>query len=248
MKKLGFLLFAYFLLVFFSCPEDDFLDSELIVRPSYDFDIHAGKLYLANPSEFRTLSMDDPLMPTEVGTVPLENTIDEIFASSGFVLMKSDFSSFVLPLDLNGIPTGIEPTAFFLGCQPTAANDSLFFDIDNSLIDCLNRGTGIESTVFVIPKSNPLPPENRIRKIPVADPRDVANEGDLLFVADGLSGLKVFSIADLDDIQLLSHLSDFVATRVQVSENQLTVISESRLLVYDYSNPAALQLLAEMSF
>lgn len=248
MKKLSFLLIAYFLLVFFSCPEDDWLESGRIFRPSYDFDVHAGRLYIANPEEFRALSLDDPLNPVELAALPLENTIEAVFASSGFVVVKSDVTSLIFPLDQNGAPTETGITNFFAGCQPTAANETYFFDLDNPLNDCLNRGVRIESAVYIIPKSNPFPNESLVKKILLADPRDVAVEGDLLFIADGLSGLKVFSIADLENIQLLSQRSDVVANQLQVSENRLTVISENRFYVFDYSNPAALQLLAEMPF
>ncbi len=248
MKKLFFLLFAYFTFTQLSCPEIDETPWDWFSRLSYDFDIQDDKLYLANTRNIRSFELTDPIAPALTGAAFTENGVFQVEATPGYCAVTGNFTSLVFPLNVNGIPETPLETQLFDGCLPVVSHAGYFFSLENITAGCRNPSFAQGSMVRIIPVSNPLPEQTMIKTISLADPRDVAIQGDLLFIADGLSGLKVFSIADLDQIQLLSHRSDLIATRVQVGENRLTVVSENRVLVFDYSNPAALHLLAEMPF
>ncbi len=248
MKKLFFLLFAYFTLTQFRCKEIDLTPWDWFPRLSYDFDIQDGHLYLVNTHNIRSFELTNPLAPALTGAAFTENAVFQVRATPEFCAVIGNFTSLIFPLNANGVPERCLKTELFDGCLPVVFNAGYFFSLENIIAGCRNPSFAQGNMVRIIPMSNPLPAEAQIKTIALADPRDVATEGDLLFIADGLSGLKVFSIADLDNIQLLSHHSDLIATRVQVGENQLTVTSENRLIVFDYSNPTALQLLAEMPF
>ncbi|MFM9949342.1 MAG: hypothetical protein ACKV1O_15500 [Saprospiraceae bacterium] len=248
MKKLFLLLFAYFTFAQLSCPEIDETPWDWFPRLSYDFDIQGARLYLANTRSIRSFELTDPVAPALTGAAFTENGVFQVEATPGFSAVIGNFTSLVFPLNANGVPETPFETQLFDGCLPVVSNAGYFFSLENITAGCRNPSFAQGSMVRIIPISNPLPEAALIKTVSLADPRDVAIEGDLLFIADGLSGLKVFSIADLDHIQLLSHHSDLIATRVQVGENRLTVLSDTRLLVFDYSNPAALQLLAEMPF
>lgn len=248
MKKLFFLLFAYFTFTQFQCDEIDDTPWDWFPRLSYDFDIQDGHLYLANTRNIRSFELTDPLAPALTGAAFTENGVFQVQATPGFCAVVSNFTSQVFPLNANGVPEAFLETRLFDGCLPVVSNAGYFFSLENITAGCRNPSFAQGSMVRIIPISNPLPEEALIKVVSLADPRDVAIEGDLLFIADGLSGLKVFSIADLDNIQLLWHRSDLIATRVQVGENRLSVTSENRLFVFDYSTPTALQVLAEMPF
>lgn len=248
MKKLFFLLFAYFTFTQFQCDEIDDTPWDWFPRLSYNFDIQDDKLYLANTRSIRSFELTDPLAPALTGAAFTENGVFQVETAPGYSAVIGNFTSLVFPLNANGVPETPFETQLFDGCLPVVSYSGYFFSLENISAGCRNPSFAQGSMVRIIPISNQFPEQALIKTVSLADPRDVAIEGDLLFIADGLSGLKVFSIADLDHIQLLSHHSDLIATRVQVGENRLTVVSDTRLLVFDYSDPTELQLMAEMPF
>ncbi len=250
MKKLLFLLLASFLFGRFSCRDTERSPWDHFPRIAYDLALQNDKLYLANTLSVRAFDLTDPLTPALLGTAHRDDALHHLDVLPGWYIAGGSSSVEVGKLEGNGAPGNGRNTTLFDGCLSVVANETYIFALEDIVNGCRPPTFAQPTGVRIIPISDPLPEVNSplIKTISLADPKDLAVEGDLLFVADGLSGLKVFSIANTDDVQLLTHRSDLIANQVHVGENRLTVTGSDRLFVFDYSDPGNLQLLAEMPF
>lgn len=244
--KLSLLLLC-FTFTFLTCPDEEGTWTDWIFRLAYDFDISNGRLYTASTNQVKAFSLDDPAAPDLLGSEPMDRSLNRLFISDNLGIVNGNLNSGAFSINANGVPNTVhQDNGLFDGCSPIVANESHFFALINVITGCGGSVSNNGNVLRIVPKALPLPSEASVTDIQVADPQGLALAGDLLFVADGLSGLKIFSIADLQNIQLLAQRSDLVAQRVQVSEGLLSLVTNDRLMVFDYANVAQLQLLSEI--
>ena len=77
------------------------------------------------------------------------------------------------------------------------------------------------------------------------NPHGLGLDSNVLFVAEGEFGLKVFDVSDIYDIdnQLLSEIKDYHAFDVIPFNQVLIMIGEDGLYQFDYADPENLELL-----
>lgn len=107
-------------------------------------------------------------------------------------------------------------------------------DISNTGKQCQTEGT-----FAIIPEAN----YNTVAVDSVKTPEAISIESkdDLIFLADGSKGVKIFRISEKGSLTKLSSLTfPLIARKVKVSGNYLFVANESAgLRIFDISNPAA---------
>ncbi len=65
-------------------------------------------------------------------------------------------------------------------------------------------------------------------------PYGLGIKGDMLFVCDGESGLKVYDKTQIEELRLLDHFKDIVTFDVIPLENQLLMVGDDVLYQYRY--------------
>jgi hypothetical protein len=83
-----------------------------------------------------------------------------------------------------------------------------------------------------------------LRSYPMTSPMGLCTDGNLLFVCDGSSGVKVYNAKDPANLQLLTATGGGQAYDVIAANRRLLAVAADGLYQYDYSNPSNLRLLS----
>jgi hypothetical protein len=83
-----------------------------------------------------------------------------------------------------------------------------------------------------------------VRIYPMTKPQGLCKDGNLLFVCDGNTGVKVFDAQDPANLKQLTTSANSQAYDVIASNQRLLVVADKGLYQYDYSNPSSLKLLS----
>jgi len=108
-----------------------------------------------------------------------------------------------------------------------------------------NRCFGIEDQLDVVDISI-LESPWLIKSYPMEHPHGLAIDSNILFLCEGVHGLKVFDASDKKtlDQNLLSHLPNIPAYDVIAIDSHLILVGDNGIYQFDYSDPTDLQLLS----
>ena len=104
-----------------------------------------------------------------------------------------------------------------------------------------------DGTLTIISLGSPVLPQIVARKKLLGDPRDLVAQGDYLFVADGVAGLRIFDIEAPTKPKLLASMPTTDARDLAVQFPWLCIADGAGgLLTVDISNPRRPEFLAEV--
>ena len=130
-------------------------------------------------------------------------------------------------------------------CDPVVVQGDYAYVTLRSGSDC----GGIENELQVIDVSKKWMPVLK-RQFDMDDPHGLAVEGDLLFICDGDSGLKVFDNSDPLDCgdRLLYNFPGIQTSDLILNDGTAIMIAKDGVYQYDYSNPSDLQFTSIVYF
>lgn len=130
-------------------------------------------------------------------------------------------------------------------CDPVVVQGDYAYVTLRSGSDC----GGIENELQVIDVSKKWMPVLK-RQFDMDDPHGLAVEGDLLFICDGDSGLKVFDNSDPLDCgdRLLYNFPAIQTSDLILNDGTAIMIAKDGVYQYDYSNPSDLQFTSIVYF
>lgn len=130
-------------------------------------------------------------------------------------------------------------------CDPVVVQGDYAYVTLRSGSDC----GGIENELQVIDVSKKWMPVLK-RQFDMDDPHGLAVEGDLLFICDGDSGLKVFDNSDPLDCgdRLLYNFPAIQTSDLILNDGTAIMIAKDGAYQYDYSNPNDLQFTSIVYF
>ncbi|OIQ37480.1 MAG: hypothetical protein BM555_00725 [Crocinitomix sp. MedPE-SWsnd] len=108
---------------------------------------------------------------------------------------------------------------------------------------------GVENELQVIDVSKKWWPKLK-RQYDMSDPHGLAVEGDLLFICDGNSGLKVYDNSDPLDCgdNLLYNFPAIQTSDLILNNGTAIMIAEEGVYQYDYTNPSNLHMISLLYF
>lgn len=104
---------------------------------------------------------------------------------------------------------------------------------------------GFTNQLEVLDISNLRSPK-LVKEYPMTNPHGLGIDADLLFLCDGSDGLKMFTVEDKTDIQLLARHKNINALDVIPFNDVLMLIGEDGIFQYDYSDKENLTLLSHL--
>jgi hypothetical protein len=93
---------------------------------------------------------------------------------------------------------------------------------------------------------NNLTNSTLLKSYPMTNPHGLAKDGDLLFICDGKSGVKIYNAAFEDKIKLLKHIEFYDAYDVIVFNKIALIVGKDGLYQYSYANPANIKMLSKI--
>ncbi len=195
------------------------------------FSIVNNILYTVNNSMMHVFKLDAPAEPELVNTIYAGWNIETIYPFKDKLFLGSTGGMFMFDISHPYSPERLGVFTHANACDPVAANDSYAYVT-------LRGGNFCQSTVNqldVIDITNVMQPK-LVKTYNMTNPYGVAIDGNLVFICDGIDGLKVFDATDPSALKLIRHLKDMETYDVIAHNKKLLVVTKTALEQFEYSN------------
>lgn len=209
------------------------------------FTISGNHLYTVdyyNLTTFDIASIDNPVagISQNIGW-----DIETIFPYQDKLFVGSRTGMYIFDASNPDQPVQLSQFEHARSCDPVIAEENIaYVTLRSGSINC----DGFTNQLDVVNVSN-LEDPILMKSFSMQNPHGLGKDGDLLFIAEGEYGLKVFNAADPLTIgdNLLVHYNNIHAFDVIPLGEILLVTGEDGLCQYDYSDPENIVLLSKIS-
>ncbi len=192
------------------------------------FAVYEEYLYVVDHSTLNIFNIHDDSFE-KVGEVPVDGTLETIFASNGYLYLGAMDGMYIFSLEQRAEPSFLFRYAHIISCDPVFVQANRAFVTLSTGASC-NRGS---NALEIIDITDPYAPV-LIQNYPMLSPGGLSVDGNLLFLCEGSNGFKVYDISNEKDIQLLTHLTDFHSYDVIARNGTLIVTGEDGIFQYSY--------------
>jgi hypothetical protein len=194
---------------------------------------------ISEPHSLGIVNVTDAPNPSLVYTMPAGFDLETIYPFRNQLFLGSAEGVFMFDLSNPAQPLRTGTFSHGRACDPVIADG-------NYAYVTLHAGTscgGASNELDVLNVQDPSAAQT-VRNYPMTSPQGLSKDGNLLFVCDGTSGVKVFDAQDPANLRQLTTSGDSRAYDVIASGQRLLVVADKGLYQYDYSNPSSLKLLS----
>ncbi len=208
------------------------------------FTITSDYLYtvdMYNLTVFDISTLDDPMagQSQNVGW-----NIETIFPYQDKLFIGSTTGMYIYDASNPMQPVQLSQFEHARSCDPVIADDDIAYVTLRSGTEC-DGFTNQLDVIDVTSLENP----SLMKTYPMQNPHGLGKDGDLLFIAEGDFGLKIYDASNPMDIDnhLLVHYENIHAFDVIPLGGILLMTGEDGLCQYDYSDPENIKLLSKIS-
>lgn len=198
--------------------------------------------YLYTISERHSLgvvSLATASSPSFLSNISAGFDLETIYPFKNQLFLGSAEGVYIYDLSNPSLPISKGQFTHGRACDPVIA------DGDYAYVT-LHAGTacgGAANELDVVNVQNPAQSQ-LLRTYPQTKPMGLCKDGNLLFVCDGPSGVKIYNAQDPGNLKLLSATGGGQAYDVIASNQNMLVVASDGLYQYDYSNPSKATLLS----
>jgi len=206
------------------------------------FAIVNNYLYAVDNSSLQIIDITNSADPVQTGSYYAGWNIETIYPFKQKLFLGSSSGMFVYNINNPSAPEREGGFAHARACDPVIADD-------NFALVTLRAGnfcSGTNNELDVINISNILSP-SLVKTYSMTNPFGLAKDGNLLFICDGKSGLKVYNASDVMNLQMIKHINDYESFDVIAGNSKLLLVAKDGLYQYDYSNVNNIRLLSRIA-
>ena len=194
------------------------------------FSIVDSVLVVVKPNQLQTWSIADKDDPKLMGELDAGNDVETVYAIDTTLFIGSETGMIIYSMETPWQPRFRSSFTHWRSCDPVFVQDTVAFVTTRSGNFCW----GGENKLYTVNVTN-LDSAYEMMSWDMVNPHGLGVDDSLLFVADGVAGLKVFNIKSPTEIELLEVINMGSAYDVIVNDGDLTVIADDALYQYDYS-------------
>lgn len=206
------------------------------------FTISGDYLYSVDNSRLITFSLEDVINPSKVDQFELDWGVETIFAMDTVIFVGTQTGMHMFDISEGSRPGYLAGYEHIQSCDPVVAQDTLAFVTLRSDNSCRN---GLDRLDVINIKN--LKDPQLLASYPMQNPHGLAVRDSLLFVCEGLYGMKVFAIDDSTNLKEIKHYPSMRSKDVILKDEQLMLlIADDGIFQYDYSDIRNIQLLSQI--
>lgn len=196
-------------------------------------------LYAVSDEGLHTFSLMVPHQPLKTNTLSLPWGVETIYPFQNKLFIGSTTGMHVCDLQLPSAPRLAGTFSHVRSCDPVIA--------DGSKAYVTLRGGGLcggnSNQLDVLDIANINAPQ-LLKSYPLTSPMGLGKDGNLLFVCDGNSGVRVFNAANPLDLKPITTLQLNQPMDVIAYNGIALVVANAGLYQYDYTNPNQIKWLS----
>ena len=199
-------------------------------------------LYTVSDNALNVFNVLQPESPVFTNKVNLGWGIETIFPFKSNLFIGSTTGMFIFGTGNPAAPNQISRFTHMRACDPVIADDDYAFVTLRTGNSC----AGFNNQLDVLDIKN-LQNPTLLKSYALKNPHGLSKDGDVLFICDGASGLKVYNAANVRDLVHLQTIEGIDTYDVIATDKIALVVAKDGLYQYSYANPADLKLLSKMS-
>lgn len=192
------------------------------------FAINGNYMYIVDNSAVKVFNITGGEFH-QVREVSVGFGMETIFAKGDYLYLGANDAMYIYSIADAEHPSFIFRYSHIVSCDPVIVQGNRAYVTLRGGTAC-NQGT---NALEIIDISDPYHP-TLIQNYAMTSPHGLGIDGNLLFICEGESGLKVFDITNEHNIQLLVHKSDFFAYDIIVRQGLATVTGEDGIFQFSY--------------
>ncbi len=162
--------------------------------------------------------------------------VETIFPLGDKLFLGTSTGMHIYDISTAGSPSQVSFYEHVIACDPVVSDGQFaYVTLNASRQECW-RSVNELQIISLGDIRNP----QLLKQYPMNSPRGLAVRNDTLWVCD--NGLKIFDVADKQNIELLYHFSDLAAYDLILDQNRALVIGESGFVQYTLANDTIIQL------
>jgi hypothetical protein len=199
-------------------------------------------LYTVDQSKLNTFSLKDALNPVKENSQQVGWNIETIFPFKDKLFIGSTTGMFIYSLVNPSLPAYVSVFNHVRACDPVIADDKFAFVTVRSGAIC----GGSVNQLDVLNIENIATP-TLLKSLQFSNPHGLSKDGNVLFVCDGNSGLKVVDATDVNNLIIKQSLSIGKAIDVVALNQKAFVMLENGIQIYSYNQQFNLTLLSTIT-
>ena len=200
-------------------------------------------LYTVTISAINSFNISQPQNPLFTGVVNMGWGIETIYPFQNNLFIGSTTGMFIYGTTNPAKPNYIARFSHATACDPVVAdNDYAYVTLRTG-----NACSGQNNQMDLINIQN-LSSPRLVKSYPLSNPHGLCKDGNVLFICDGTSGLKVYNATNVSDLQLVKTIDGINAFDVIAYNNLALVVGKDGLYQYDYTNLSNIRLLSKLTY
>lgn len=207
------------------------------------FTITNNRLYTVDNGQLKVFNIETAANPLQVNTVNTQSwNAETIFPFKDKLFVGTQTGMSIYNISNGDAPKFEGSFGHVRICDPVIADDNYAY----VTLWSESRCAGNINELDVLDISNINQP-SLVKSYNLKSPHGLSKDGNLLFVCDGLDGLKIYDAANVKNLQLIKHLNGMDAFEVIAYNNKAIVVAVDGLYQYDYSNVLNIKLLSKIT-
>ncbi len=209
------------------------------------FTIIDNELYTVDHHQLKVYDISQTTNPNLLNTVDIGWNIETIYPYQNKLFIGSQTGMFIYDASNPEQPEFLSEFSHARSCDPVVTDGEYAYVTLRDGATCNNANNQLD-----IVDVKDLEDPELLKSYPMTQPAGLAIDGNLLFICDGTSGLKMFDVSDklrIDENQLdvVTDIVPFDVIPIR-SEKRLIVSAEGGLYQYSYENAQQLELLSKI--
>jgi len=207
------------------------------------FAIVNNTIYTVSNTDLNVFNISIPNDPVYKNKVNISSwNIETIFPFKDKLFIGSQNGMFVYNISNANNPALIGQFSHVQSCDPVIADDEYAYITLRTGSMCLGNANQLQ-----ILRLNSFTDPTLVKAYSFTNPHGLSKDGNLLFICDGVDGLKIYNAADVSNIKLIKQFSGLETYDVIAYNHIALLVAKDGLYQYNYSDVNNIHLLGKIS-
>ncbi len=211
------------------------------------FTVVNNYLYTVGRSDLTAFNISTAANPLMESTKTLGWNIETIYPLKDKLFIGSQTGMFIYSISNPASPAFISNFTHACFNDPVIADDNYAYITLRATNESVCRGVAAQTNELDIVNITNILQPSLVRIYNMAGPKGLSKDGDHLFICDDKGGLKIFNVANVQDIKLLKVINNITPFDIICNGGLAIVVADEGIFQYDYSNINDVKLISKIT-
>lgn len=205
------------------------------------FSLVGDYLYAVDHHTLKSFSLSQANDPVSAGSINAGWDIETIYPFQDRLFLGSMGGVFIFDISNGGQPSPLGNFVHARACDPVVADSAYAYVTLRAGTSCGPSNNELQ----IIDVRNLLAPA-LVGTYPMAGPQGLGKDGNLLFICDGMEGLKIYDASNPNRLQFIKTIGGMEPLDVIPQKQVALVVARDGVYQYNYADPSNIRLLSRI--